>query len=279
MESTSSAPRKFQLARLFALVLPIIFIAPARVALGDDSAKDDPRSLIPWKALDEKTRARLESVVDAATVYHRTPSEVFICSEELYQLYLYDPVLTLELWKGLAESDATLEQVGPGQFRGTDGQHSKGQWEFAYKSPTLNVIFADGQYRGPLVGTTLHTKSVLVLRTVFFQEVDGRRFVKHQIDGWVKAESGTLKPLAKAIRPVFAKSVEATTQESLWFISLMCRYTLHDPHAVARTIASNDTIDAATKQRLQELLKPLLVTTPERKRVARREGTVEPLNR
>jgi hypothetical protein len=243
------------------------WLSPVRA---DDAAREDPRSLIPWRALDETTREKLEGVVDDATVYHRTAAEVFICSEELYQLYLYDPVLTLELWKGLAESDATLEAVGAGQFRGTDGQHSKGQWEFAYKSPTLNVIFADGQYRGPLFGTTLHTKSVLVLRTVCFQEADGRRYVKHQLDGWVKAESGTLRPLAKAVRSLFAKSVEATMQESLWFVSLMCRYTLHDPHAIARAIEQNETIAAASKQQLQKLLVPLCAVTPERKPIARR---------
>ncbi len=254
------------------LVLLAVF-GPPCLCRGDEPVAVDPKTLIPWKSLDEKTRAKVEAIVNEATIHHRAPAEVFVCGPELYQLYLNEPVLTLELWKGLATSDATLEETSPDHYRGTDGLYSHGQWEFIYKSPELNVLLAEGQYRGPLLGTTLHTKSVLVLRTVYFQERDGRKFVKHQLDGWVKADSGTLKPLAKALRPVFQRSVEATMQESLWFVSLMCRYTAHDPHAVARTLESSDRFPQAAKLRLQKLIAPLLASVPERKQLAARPDT------
>jgi hypothetical protein len=228
-----------------------------------DSPSDDAKDLIPWKALDEKNRARIAEVVEHATVYHRSPSEVFVCKPELYLLLLHEPVMTLELWKALGGCNATLECIGPGQFQGADGHVSTGKWEFVYRSPELNIIYADGQYRGPLLGNTLETRSVLVLRSAYFQERDGKFYVKHQLDGYVKAESGNLKPLARALKPVFQKSVESTMQESMWFVSLMCRYAQHDPHTIAHIVQENDRISEPLKAQMQKVLAPLLASQPE----------------
>jgi hypothetical protein len=232
---------------------------------------DDAKALIPWKKLDDKTRAKLEEVVDGPTVYHRTASEVFASSPDLYLLLLHDPVLTLELWRALGNADATLVAVGPNQFEGKDGHASTGRWEFVYRSPELSVVYAEGQYHGPLLGSTLETKSVLVLRTAYFQERDGKQYVKHQLDGYVKADAGSLKPLAKALKPLFQKSVESTMQESLWFVSLMCKYAIYDPHTIARALDGIENVEDPAKQRLQKILDPLLATTPERKDLARQE--------
>lgn len=236
-----------------------------------DPPTEEAKSLIPWKKFDEKTRAKLEEVVEQPTVYHRTPSEVLACSPELYLLLLHEPVLTLELWRSLGNADATLQAVGPNQFEGKDGHASTGRWEFVYRSPELTVIYAEGQYHGPLLGSTLETKSVLVLRTAYFQERDGKQYVKHQLDGYVKADAGSLKPIAKALKPLFHKSVEATMQESLWFVSLMCKYTIYDPHTIAHCLDQIDKIDEPAKARMQKILVPLLATTPERKDLGRRE--------
>lgn len=247
-------------------------IACSMLSLGaSDPPSEDAKSLIPWKKLDEKTRAKLEEVVGQPTVYHRTPSEVFASSPDLYLLLLHEPVLTLNLWRSLGNADATLEAVGPNQFEGKDGHASNGRWEFVYRSPELTVIYAEGQYHGPLLGSTLETKSVLVLRTAYFQERDGKQYVKHQLDGYVKAEAGSLKPVVKALKPLFQKSVEATMQESLWFVSLMCKYALYDPHTIARCLDQIERPDDPAKARMQKILTPLLATTPERKDLARRD--------
>jgi hypothetical protein len=234
-----------------------------------ESPSDEAKELIPWKALDEKNRARINEVVDHATVYHRSPSEVFVCKPELYLLLLHEPVMTLELWRALGGSTATLECIGPGQFQGADGHVSTGKWEFAYRTPELTVIYADGQYRGPLLGNTLETRSVLVLRTAYFQERDGKFYIKHQLDGYVKAEAGNLKPVARALKPVFQKSVENTMQESLWFVSLMCRYVQHDPQTIANIVQESDKISEPVKAQMQKVLAPILAARPEGKATTR----------
>jgi hypothetical protein len=70
---------------------------------------------------------------------------------------------------------------------------------------------------------------------------------------------------------LFQKSVEATMQESLWFVSLMCKYTLYDPHTIARCLDQIERPDDPAKARMQKILTPLLATTPERKDLARRD--------
>jgi hypothetical protein len=258
------------------LVLAAALIVSATGAAGADPATstattstiDEARALIPWDEIDEQARAKTEDVVQHPTVYRRSRGEVFATDPELYLLLLEQPVLTLELWKTLGASDASLKEVAPQQFEGSDGHASSGRWQFIYRRPDLAVIYAEGQYRSPLLGKTLNTRSVLVLRYVFFQERDGKQYVKHQLDGFVKADSGSLKPLAKTFRPVFQKSVEATMQETLWFISLMCRYAAYDPHAVADAAEHAEGVPEPVKARMQKIMAPLVATTPPRKTVA-----------
>src|SRR5262245_52471181 len=119
--------------RWLSLVVLSVLVALLGSARADSPA-DEAKELIPWKAMDEKNRARVTEVIDHATVHHRTPHEVFVCAPELYLLLLHEPVMTLELWRSLGGTNATLESVGPGQFQGTDGHVSSGRWEFVYRS-------------------------------------------------------------------------------------------------------------------------------------------------
>lgn len=252
----------------------------ALAALGaGDPTPDEARKLIPWDSLDTEVREKLESVVDHATIHHRCPAEVFACSPDLYLLLLHDPVMTLELWKQLGESKATLDQTSPDHFKGSDGQASSGRWEFVYKTPELHVIYAEGQYKGTLLGGTLETKSVLVLRTVFFEERDGRRYVKHQLDGFVKAESGNLKPLAKALKPVFEKSVESTMKESTWFVSLLCRYATFDPRAMTEAAARLDEkVSEESRSKFRKLIAEIPPPAPARPQFTPAGGESKPID-
>lgn len=254
-------PRWGALRNYGSIAWVVVALLPLAAA---DPTPDEAKSLIPWNKLDDKTRAKLEEVVNDATIYYRTPSEVFATSPELYLLLLHEPVLTLDLWRTLGASPASVEKTADGQFKGSDGHASTGQWEFVYKSPDVHVIYAEGQYLGPFLGSTLNTKSVLVLRTVFFQEADGKQYVKHQLDGFVKAESGNLKPLAQSLRPLFKKTVQTTMQESLWFVSLLCRFAGHDPHAVMRALEHADNASDTAKTRLREIITPMLAANPPR---------------
>jgi len=240
-----------------------LILIPRAVAAGSPTA-EQARALVPWQNVDEKRRGKLEAIVAEPTFYHCAPSEVFVSSRELYSLLLHEPRLTLELWKGLGITSAELEEVAPGHYRGADGRGSKGQWEFIYTTPELSVIYAEGEYHGPLLGCSLKTQSVVVLRTVYFKEPDGKEYVKHQAMAFVRVDSGSLKVLAKAMRPIFHKSVEATVQESMWFVSLMCRYTYHDPHDVARLVGKAEAAPAEARERLRKMIEPLQATTPPR---------------
>lgn len=224
---------------------------------------EQARSLIPWEGIDPKIRPVLEEAVNHPTVYHRTRAEVFACNPELYLLLLHQPVLTTELWKATG-LEVDVKEIAPDRYRGSDGTTSSGQWEFVYKSPELNVIYLESQYRGRLFYGTLKTRSVLILRSVFFRETDGRSYVKHQLDGFVKAESGSLGPLAATFHPIFGRSVQITMQQALWFLSLMCRYSVYDPHSVARVVEQTDKIPHEVKGRARSLLAPFLAVTPER---------------
>jgi hypothetical protein len=238
-----------------------------RSAIGASAATVTPeeaRGLIPWNELSQASRSLIEDVVNNPTVFHRSQSEVFECTPDVYLLLLHQPVLTMELWKSLGLCGANLEEVAPDHFRGSDARACKGSWQFVYKSPELHVIYCEGEYRGPLLATTLETRSVLVLRTVFIEE-RGKTYVKHQIDGYVRAEAGTLKTAARVLRPVFQRSVEATMQEVLWFVSLMCRYSVYDPHTIAQATAHADRVSDSVKTSMQSALHPLLAASPPRR--------------
>jgi hypothetical protein len=236
----------------------------------EDVTPEQARAIIPWKQLDARQRAKLEAVVADPTVFVRSPVEIFEARPDLYYLLLREPELTVGLWRQLGVSTATLEKDAAGQFSGDDGCGSSGRWEFVFQSDDVHVIYCEGRYRGMFLTSALETRSVLVVRTVCFEDTLGRHLVKHQVDAYLKVDAGSLKRLALALKPLLHKSVEMSAQQTQWAVSMMCRVALSNPQGIVQALDQLPRVPEVPAKKLRELLPDRTASrSPISKRAAR----------
>ncbi len=183
----------------------------------------DPESVLPMAQVPPQHRESVTEVLREHTLHRKGKPETFPCNPRLYMNLLNDPVLTLALWKDLGPSPATLQQVGPNTYSGTDGAGANAAWDYLVRSPRLHVMLCKLDYTGPRGNTRLNGRVLLIVRSGFFREVNGEFWVQHDIEAYVKVDSRGWKAVAATARPLIEKILEDQISEAGLFVSLMGR--------------------------------------------------------
>ncbi len=189
----------------------------------------DPSQVVPLDRLAPALRDSVTEVIAEPTFHHKGTPDTFPCQPKIYQALLYEPVLTLGLWHDIATTPARLWQVGPEKFEGTDGAGTTASWEYAYKSPRLNVMLCTLEHATPRGNAKLNGRIVLVVHSAYFRESGGDFWIKHDVEAFVKIDSRGWKAVARTFRPLIEKLLEEQVQEGGLFVSLMGRLVVSYP--------------------------------------------------
>ena len=231
-------------------------LAWAAVGLGAPAgAKDsDPAQVVPLDRLAPAVRDSVAEVINEPTFRHKGKPDTFPCHPKIYQALLYEPVLTLALWHDIADTPAKLWQVGPDRFEGTDGAGTSARWEYAYKSPRLNVMLCTLEHLTPRGNAKLNGRIVLVVHSTYFREPGGDFWIKHDVEAFVKIDSRGWKAVARTVRPLIEKLLEEQVQEGGLFISLMGRLVVSYPNWAAGVCMKQDGVSMPARAAFRELV-------------------------
>ena len=183
----------------------------------------DPSQIVPLSQIAPEHRAAITEILTSPTFQRQGEADSFPCHPRLYLSLLNEPALTLALWKDLSTSPATLQQIGPDRYQGTDGNGATATWEFVYRSPKLHVLLCDLDYSGPRGNTRLQGRIVLIVRSEYFQRGEDEPWIRHDVEAYVKIDSKGWRAVAKTVRPILERLLEDQVQEAGWFVSLMGR--------------------------------------------------------
>ncbi len=186
----------------------------------------DPAAVVPLDQVAPPLRDPVAEVIRDAHFHRQGKPDTFPCNPRLYMKLLSEPALTLALWQDLGPTSAKLQQVGPNRFQGTDGAGTSATWEYALRSPRLNILLCDLDYSAPRGGARLQGRIVLIVRTGFFREkeaANGELWVRHEVEAFVRVDSRGWKAVGVTLRPLIEKLLEDQVQEAGMFVSLMGR--------------------------------------------------------
>lgn len=183
----------------------------------------DPAQVVPMAQVAPQHREVVSELIREPTLHRRGKPETFPCNPRIYLNLVNEPVLTLSLWKDLGQTPASLQQVGPNRFAGSDGSGTTATWEYLVRSPRLHVMLCHLDYSTPRGNARLNGRILLIVRSGFFREVDGEFWVQHDIEAFVKVDSRGWKAVAATVRPLVEKVLEDQVQEAGLFVSLMAR--------------------------------------------------------
>jgi hypothetical protein len=204
-------------------VVVLLVLFGGGVGADAGSKRPDVADVVPLSQVAAHRRESVSEVIRSFSFHKRGQPETFPANPKLYLRLLNEPTLTLGLWQDLGPTPARLEPIGPGRYRGTDGDGTSAVWEYVLRSPRLHVLHCDLDYVSPHGAARLAGRIVLIVRSGYFQEVNGDPWIQQEVEVFAKVDSRGWKTVAAGLRPVIEKVLDDQVQEAGWFVSMMVR--------------------------------------------------------
>lgn len=207
------------------------------------AARADAVKSIPLDQLDAQTRATVSDVVKKAGIFRRMPISVVDCDPNLYLFLVRNPEVVVNIWQVMKVTTVSIERTKPGVYRATDGAGTACNIQFVHSSPDTHVILADGAYSGPLFLRPVKARCVIVLKSGYVKETDGRHYVTSRMDTFIDLDSVGVELFAKTVQPLVGKAADHNFTETSGFFGTLSRAAERNPAGVQRLSAKLTKID------------------------------------
>ncbi len=230
------------LGLLLSLDRPASAAAPASTrpssfeASTSDAARQDAIRSIPLERLAPEDRAKVTSVLTNVSIFRRMPVKVVDCDPDMYLFLVRHPDVVVNIWEVLKLSKLQLREVEGGQFQVTEPSGSATA-RFVYQSHDTHVIFGEGTYQGPLLARPVKGRGVLVLKTGYVRETNGRYYITSRLDCFLAIEPIGAELLTKTVSPLFGKTVDNNFSQTVGFVSSLSHTAETNQRGVRRLAA------------------------------------------
>jgi hypothetical protein len=175
------------------------------------------------------------------------------CDPALFVFLVEHPDVVVATWQVLGLSEMDLRQTGPNTYRLTDQAGTDAVAEFIYRGHGVHVVYVEGACGGPLFARPARGSAVLILRSGYVRDPDGRYYVSTKLDAFVRLDNGGLELLAKAFQPVVGKVVDNNFTQTVAFVGCLCRTAEVNLSGMKRLAARLNTVDALIREEFARL--------------------------
>ena len=187
-----------------------------------DTARDSALRSIPFEKLSELDKAKVRSVLANVSLFRRLPVRMIDCDPDLYLFLMRHPDVLANIWETLGISQLQVRQgSAAGTFRVSDKAGTQGAAQIIYQDSDTHLIYGDGAYQGVLAVTPARGRCLLILKSGYVHETDGRHYIISRLDAFVNIESGPAELLTKAFEPLVGKVADTNFIQTLAFLGSM----------------------------------------------------------
>jgi hypothetical protein len=222
-------------------------------ATSSRAAREDAVRSVPVDKLEESIRAKVNATVTNASIYRRLPIQVIDCDPDLYLFLVRHPEVIVGIWDVMKISNVALERTGPDTFRASDGAGTLCQVRFCYSNHETQVIYAEGSYDGPLFNRPVRAKCVLILKSGYMQETNGRYYVTCRMDTFIQIDHVGVEILAKTLQPLVHRSADYNFVETAAFLGTVSRAAELNASAMRRLAGKLPNLEPEVRQRFVDL--------------------------
>lgn len=281
MARTSVKTRTTAASRGAVYLAVALLIGPAAAALAKEpskkaadpykatasaEARQDAIRSIPFDKLDEEALSEVRSVLSDVAIFRRLPIHVVPCDPEMYLFLVRHPDVVVGAWETLGLSKMRMRQTAPGEFQLVDGAGASGKVKLLYQSFDMHVVLTDGVYDGPLLLKPVRGRSLVVLRTGYVIEPDGRYYITSRLDTFVQVENEGAELLAKTFHPLLGSVADANFLQTSAFLGSLSRTAEENLDGVRRLAANLPRVDPDVRRQFAQISE----------RVARRAAKMPP---
>ncbi len=242
-------------SRISLAILTVSMLAvPGAGALAGLTRRIDPAQVLPLDQLPAEFRESVADVIRDHTFHRQGEAESFPCNAGLYLSLINEPVLTLALWKDLAESPVQVRRLGANRYQGEDGAGTTATWDFVLRTSRLHVLLVYLNYSSPRSNAHIEARIVLIVHTGYFREVNSDTYIQHDVEAFVKVDSRGWKTLARTFRPVIERLLEDQVREAGQFVSIMSRLVVTHPNWAIQIATTQAQLDGDARGRFCEIV-------------------------
>lgn len=225
--------------------------------------------------LDPAIRVKVATTIAETSLYRRLPIQVIDCDPDLYLFLVRHPEVVVNIWEVMKISNLALQRTGPDTFRASDNAGTLCDVKFVYSDHETHVIYAEGMYSGPLLSKPVRAKCVLLLKSGYLQETNGRYYVTSRMDTFIQIEHVGLELLAKTLKPLMHRSADYNFVETAAFFGTLSRTAEFNSSGMYRLAGKLTNLQPEVRDRFAQL--SLDVGSKARQREAVKASAVGPL--
>jgi hypothetical protein len=222
-------------------------------ATNSRAARDEAVQAIPMDKLSREMRSRVTGVLNNTSIYRRLPTQSIDCDPELFQFLVHNPEVVVDIWRVMGITNMTLDRKSTEAFHASDGQGTTGNVEFAFRSPELHVLYSEGMYDGPMYPVKLRGECVMVMKTAYVREQNGRPHVVNRLDAFLRIDNIGIEFIARTLQPLLGKTADHNFAETSAFVGTLSHTAETNPAGVARLAQRLPHIDPQTRDKFAEL--------------------------
>jgi hypothetical protein len=237
------------------LALPAIHAAEplAAKATNSRSAREEAMGAIPYDKLPRETRGAVVQVVNNPSIYRRLPTQTIDCDPDLYLFLLRNPEVVVNIWRMMGITNMTLDRTTANRLRAADGQGTVGSVEYSYRSADTHVLYSEGSYDGPMYPVKLRGQCVLLLRSGYVRQSNGRVQITNQLDAFLHVDNLGIELVAKTLQPLLGKTADHNFAETATFLSTMSHTAEKNPNGIARLAARLTRLDPQVRDQFVDI--------------------------
>lgn len=201
------------------------------------AAKQSAIASIPLDQLTPSARNRVSWVLENAGIFRRLPIRVVPCDAEFYLFLVRHPDVVVNIWEFFGASHITVRQTTPDRYEVTDDAGTTGTLEFLYRGRDLHIVFLDGTYSGKVLGHQVRARGIIVLKSAFIRDAQGRCYTTSRLDTFLNIEPSGAEFLTKTFQPLVGKVADGNFTQTAEFVGSLSRTAEVNPRGMQRLAA------------------------------------------
>lgn len=243
---------------LNAPLLPAVYAGPldqhnSLAATTSPEARQSALQSIPFEKLDAQALEKVRAVLSNVTVFRRLPIQVVDCDPDLYLFLVRHPDVVVGIWQALKLSRLELRQIGPNLFEVTEPDGSTARFEYLYRSHDTHIAYAEGTYAGPLLARPVKGQCLLILKTGYVRETDGRYYITNRLDAFVSVDRSAAQLVTRTIQPVIGRVADNNFVQTVGFLGSLSRTAELNSPGVERLATCLTSVAPETRQAFAEV--------------------------
>jgi len=197
---------------------------------------------IPWNELSPAAQAKIKRVTSSAPLFRRLPQQTVYADPEIYHFLLRHPDVVIGFWEQWGATQLSLREVKENHFVLKETTGTVATVEVLYRTNDLCIVYAKGEYRGPLIAKPYQGEVILVLQTQFVRDNTNEPMIVCDLDSFVQINNVGADVLAKLFYTSIAKVADSNLEVTVSFISQVSKAASHNTAALKNSAEELSTI-------------------------------------